>query len=159
MPAVALTAQDVLTFNSKLDPAAVEILISDGLALAEMAAPCIVEDDFQYAGAAAAIIRSAVLRWAESGSGAVTSQSQTAGPYSKTTSFDTRQARRSLFFPSEITELQKLCKTNAQAAFAIDTLPGKDYRAGHAPYCSVMFATGTRCSCGAELTDGKGPLW
>lgn len=122
---MALTIQpsEVLAFNHKLDPDVVHILIRDGLAMARRVAPCIDEPDFVHADAAVAIIRGAVLRWAESGSGGVTSTQQTAGPFGQTTSFDNRQTRRSLFFPSEIKELEGLCKQSKRKAFAFDTVP------------------------------------
>ena len=124
MAAVELTVEDVLVFNPDLDRKQAEVLVKDGLALASRVAPCILQDDFAYADAAAAIIRGAVLRWAESGSGALAQTSRTAGPFSEQNTYDTRQQRRTLFYPSEIRELQDLCRDSATGgAYAIDTLP------------------------------------
>lgn len=123
MPKVDLTVEEILVFNPDLPTDKIEVLIRDGLALARRAAPCIDEDSFMYPEAAAAIIRAAVLRWAESGGGAISSQTNVAGPFTQQQSWDTRQARRSLFFPSEVTELQRLCQTNKRAAFSVDTIP------------------------------------
>lgn len=71
---LAIQPSEVLAFNDKLDPDVVDILIRDGLAMARREAPCIDEPGFVHADAAVAIIRGAVLRWAESGSGGITSQ-------------------------------------------------------------------------------------
>ncbi|OFO13749.1 hypothetical protein HMPREF3088_05340 [Corynebacterium sp. HMSC22B11] len=156
MPAVNITTDDILVFNPDLDPDQVEILIRDGLALARRAAPCIDQEDFLYPEAAEAVIRSAILRWAESGSGAITQESSTAGPWSFQQTFDTRSARRSLFWPSEVTELQRLCQTSGQGAFSIDTIPTNG-ACSHSPECSVRF--GGVCSCGSVLNADRGALW
>ncbi|MGJ4070642.1 hypothetical protein ACN4DJ_05810 [Corynebacterium macclintockiae] len=123
--AVEITVEDIHIFNKDIPREQVEILIRDGMALAARVAPCINESDFQYPDAAAAIIRGAILRWAESGAGGITQQQASAGPFALNSSFDTRSTRRSLFFPSEITELQELCKTNVGGAFGVDTIPTK----------------------------------
>lgn len=141
---------DVLVFNPDLDEHVVEILIKDGLAMARRVAPCIDEEDFAYPDAAAAIIRSAVLRWAESGSGALASESKTSGPFALQTSFDTRQTRRSLFFPSEIKELEALCATSRKGAFAFDTLPQTAHRCKDCDY--LVGSLSTPCDrCGLTM--------
>ncbi|MBM4496345.1 hypothetical protein MWT96_20280 [Prescottella equi] len=122
MPAVTLTYTDLTAFASDIDPAKAEIMIEDALALAAEVAPCILDPGFTKAAAAKAIIRGAVLRWNDSGSGAVTQVS--AGSFQQTV--DTRTARRSMFWPSEITELQKLCgAARSGRAFSIDTTPAE----------------------------------
>jgi hypothetical protein len=95
-----------------------------------------------------------VLRWAESGGGSVTQEQVTAGPFSLNNTFSPT-ARRSLFYPSEITELQKLCKANAGGAFSIDTafIPRS---VEHRPECSVRMSSlvdgqSVRCTCGADV--------
>lgn len=159
MPAVHLTADDVLVFNPQLDHSQAEILVKDGLALAARIAPCITQDDFQFPEAAVAIIRGAVLRWAESGPGAVSSTQRTAGPYSEQTTYDTSSTRRSLFFPSEIKELQALCQTNSRAAFGVDTAslgPRSRCLDGGQPGCRYLFgSTNSPCeTCGEVLRPG-----
>ena len=157
---VSIDPADILLFNKDLDPAIVAILIKDGLAMARQVAPCIDEEDFPYTDAAVAIIRGAVIRWAESGPGGVASEARTAGPFSVSTSFDTRQTRRSLFFPSEIRELEALCKTHrGQGIGAIDTLP--DIGAAHCVgeqlgMCTYMCgSTNAPCdTCGRTLRPG-----
>lgn len=80
-------------------------MIEDAEAMALLAAPCIAAVGFAYTTAVKAILRGAVLRWNDSGSGAM--QSQTAGAFGMT--LDTRQERRGMFWPSEIVSLQSLC--------------------------------------------------
>lgn len=89
------------------------------------------------------ILLGAVIRWAEAGSGAY--QSKTVGPMGIT--FDTSQPGGFNLRPSEITQLQDICKKGSEGkAFSIDTVPSGGY---HSPACSVYF--GGSCSCGADL--------
>jgi hypothetical protein len=96
-------------------------MIDDALALAVQVAPCITAADFAYEGAAKAILRGAVLRWHEAGTGAF--QARSVGAVSE--QYDTRQQRRGMFWPSEISQLQDLCRDAdlRGAAFSIDTTP------------------------------------
>ncbi|AEK07760.1 head-to-tail adaptor [Mycobacterium phage Avani] len=113
-------------------------------ARASRVAPCLAADptDDQLAEAKLILI-GAVMRWSQAGSGAL--QSQTMGPYGVT--FDTRQRGGFNLWPSEITQLQDICKNGAESkAFAVDTVACGNY---HSPICSVYF--GGTCSCGAVL--------
>lgn len=153
---VKIAVSDVLAFNPDLDEKVVGILIKDGLAMARRVAPCIDEEDFPFADAANAIIRGAVLRWAESGPGGVTSESKTAGPFAVQTSFDNRQTRRSLFFPSEIKELEGLCRSRKGGPGAVDTLPAARNRcAGDCTY--LVGSVNSPCQvCRETIREG---LW
>lgn len=138
-------------------PAKADAMIDDAEATAILIAPCIttlhtVPDGETEADAALrlgkiaavkATLRAAILRWNESGTGAV--QSQTVGPFGST--LDTRVQRRSLFWPSEIEQLQSMCESASGGAFAIDTW-GVDTI--HQPWCSLAFDA-TYCSCGADI--------
>lgn len=148
--AVEITIDDLLPFAPAIDAAKAELMIEDALALAAEVAPCILDDDFQKVGAAKAILRGAILRWNDGGSGAITQQS--AGPYQQTV--DTTIARRSLFWPSEITQLQKLCSGQDAGAFSVDTVGRSSI---HAEACAVVFGA-LYCDCGVDLT-GSFPLW
>jgi len=149
--AVSLTPTDLEPF-ADIDEAKAFAMIDDAMALAVKVAPCIAEDDFLYNSAAKAILRGAVLRWNEAGTGAAVQQG--AGPFQQT--IDTRQQRRSMFWPSEITDLQELCSESQSGAFSIDTTAGLG-SAIHAAWCSLNFGA-TYCSCGADLT-GSYPLY
>lgn len=120
MAAVTLVPADLAPFAT-IDPVKAQAMIDDALALASRVAPCINDADFAYPDAAKAIIRGAVLRWNEAGSGAA--QSVQSGPFA--TTMDTRTQRRGMFWPSEIADLAGLCSdsTAGGKAFEIDTAP------------------------------------
>jgi hypothetical protein len=140
--AVVLTPDDLAPF-ADIDPVKAQAMIEDAVAIAATVAPCILTDSFQNAAAAKAIIRGAVLRWNEAGSGATTSE--TIGPWSSSTS----APRKGMFWPSEITDLQKLCSTSS-GAFAVDTVSTSQQQ--HADICALNFGA-LYCSCGAVLTN------
>lgn len=92
-----------------------QALINDAEALAARVAPCLTTaTDAAVRAAAKAILRRAILRWNDIGSGAL--QSQTAGPFGVT--LDTRQAGREGFWPSEEAALAALCADSAPTPVA-----------------------------------------
>lgn len=111
--ATFLTVDDLLLFVPDMNPARAQQMIDDATALAVLAAPCIDDVGFANSAAVKAILRDAILRRHEAGSGAL--QQQSAGPFAAT--YDTRQERRGLFWPSEIRQLQSLCP--AGSAFTV----------------------------------------
>lgn len=140
-----LTPFDLEPF-ADIDTVKASSMIDDAMALATQIAPCIVEDGFAHRAAAKAIIRGAVLRWNDAGTGAVSQQ--TAGPFSQTV--DTRQQRRQMFWPSEIVQLQKLCADAASGgAFSVDMAAGAP-AVRHAETCSLVFGA-DYCDCGANI--------
>lgn len=151
MAAVSVTPDDLSPF-ADIDAVKAEAMIADAMALAAVVAPCVLDEDFAHEAAAKAIIRAAILRWHDAGSGAL--QQQQTGPFGVTV--DTRSPRKGMFWPSEITDLQKLCQASGSGgAFAIDTV-GFGTPA-HTASCDLYFG-GADCSCGAVLT-GAEPLW
>lgn len=114
-------------------------------ARASRVAPCLAADgvtDDQLAEAQLILI-GAVIRWSQAGAGAY--QSQNAGPFGYT--LDTRQRGGFNLWPSEITQLQDICKNGSESsAYSFDTVPSGDC---HSPVCSIYF--GGDCSCGASL--------
>jgi hypothetical protein len=151
VPAVAITLGDLSIFAPDLDPAKGQAMIEDALAMAAQVAPCITESDFEHPGAAKAVIRGAILRWHEAGSGAVTQT--TSGPFSQTV--DSRAFRRGLFTPTELESLRKLCAGANEGAFSLDTVSLNGL--GHLDVCALNFGA-VYCSCGAALT-GLLPLF
>lgn len=151
-----ITADDLAPF-AEIDPAKAAAMMADAVAQAILVAPCLAAEsdlDANQKAAVLSVLRAAVLRWNEAGTGAL--QTQTAGPFGQTV--DTRQQRRALFWPSEISQLQSVCTTvngGAPGAFSIDTAPG--CTVVHADACSINFGA-TYCSCGAILTLAA-PLW
>lgn len=115
-----LSASELATTNPDVDPAQADQMIEEAEAMAVLAAPCITKPEFDQATAVRGILRAAIVRWLEAGSGAY--QSQQAGPFGVT--FDNRQPRHSMFSPSEINQLRSLCKGVRQGrAFAVDLTP------------------------------------
>lgn len=150
-----ITPDDLALFNESIPPERAEAMIGDAIAMASQVAPCILSEDFQKGtermAALKAILRGALLRWDEAGSGAVTMQ--IAGPYQQ--NIDTTKERRGMFWPSEINQLQRLCQQSG-GAFAVDTRPSGSVQ--HADICALRFGA-TYCSCGAILAGDDGPLW
>lgn len=99
-------------------------MIDDAEALAMLAAPCLgdvarVLTEAQSA-AVRAILRGAILRWNDAGSGAV--QQGAIDDFRFAT--DTRQPRRGMFWPTEIVQLQNICgESKSGGAFSIDQVP------------------------------------
>lgn len=149
MPAVEISPDDLAPF-AVIEDTKAEAMISDALGMAILIAPCIAEEDFAYPDAAKAVIRGAVLRWNDAGSGAITTKQ--AGPYQQVIDSNTR--RNNLFWPSEISQLQSMCR-DSSGAFAVDTAPS--VTVAHADICSLNFGA-AYCSCGAILT-GYAALW
>lgn len=150
-----LTTDDLADFIEVTNEVKAEAMIADASAIAILVAPCLAnEDDLteNQVAAVKAVLRGAIIRWNEAGSGAV--DTQTAGPFSQT--LDTRQTRRAMFWPAEIEQLQAICAGEGSGGvFGIDTLPTCSVI--HADICSINFGA-TYCSCGAVLT-GLFPLY
>jgi hypothetical protein len=120
-----LDVEDLAPFAT-IDSAKAAAMIEDAEAMALLAAPCIAVEGFTYVAAVKAILRGAVLRWNEAGSGAL--QAQTAGPFGQT--LDTRQERRGMFWPSEIVALQGLCADSQGGVYSV-SLAGPDREDGY----------------------------
>lgn len=158
-----LEPSDLAAF-AEIDQAKAQAMIDDAEAMAALAAPCLSDSTFQgddaRRAAVKAILRGAVLRWHEAGSGALTQKTQTAGPFNNSESYDTRQQRRGMFWPSEITQLRDMCSAfsgrSSGKAFAIDTVAPS--AAAHSPICALVFGA-TYCSCGSDINRLEGPLY
>lgn len=124
---IFLETSDLNPF-ADIDSVKAAAMIEDAEAMAVLVAPCITADGFAQAAAVKAILRGALLRWNESGTGAL--QSQNAGPFGQT--LDTRQERKAMFWPSEIEQLQNLCADLGGAGYSV-SLAGPD-----APTSSVV---------------------
>lgn len=116
-------------------------------ARASRVAPCLAATDPEPSddqlAEAKLILIGAVIRWSQAGSGAL--QSLQAMAFGAT--FDTRQRSGFNLWPSEITQLQDICKSASESkAFSIDTV---NCGSQHSPICSIYF--GGACSCGAVI--------
>lgn len=115
-----VTVADISAYRPDIDPAKAQALIDDAIALAGLVAPCITEDGFEKEAAAKAILRGAILRRADAGSGAV--QSQTRGPFQLT--MDTRTPWRGFFTEADERQLRALCPAGGNGgARTVDTAP------------------------------------
>jgi hypothetical protein len=149
--AVVMFPQDLAAFATDIPVAKAEAMIEDALALAARVAPCILEPSFAHDKAAKAILRGAILRWHESGTGALSQEQGSIDDYSFNRIVDSRQKRGGLFWPSEIEALQDLCRTGEElsGAYTVDTVATQV--SVHADICALRFG-GLYCSCGAVLT-------
>ncbi len=110
-----LTVSDLQVFAPDIEPGRAQGMIDDATAIAAVVAPCINGVAFTKVDAVRAILRGAILRWNDAGSGAL--QSEAVGPFGQV--YDTRQQRRGMFWPSEITQLQSLCATGSVYTLSI----------------------------------------
>lgn len=128
----------------------IDVLLAGANAKAGRVAPCLTTDDprpsIEQINEAKMVLLGAVKRWADAGAGAL--QSQQAGPFG--VQLDTRQRTGYNLWPSEITDLQDICKSASSddGAYAIDTAPMLD--GAHAPWCALAFGA-TYCSCGTDI--------
>lgn len=118
-----LTPDDLAPF-AVIDAAKAAAMVEDVEAQAVLAAPCIGEPDFleDEVGVAAvrSILRGAVLRWNDAGSGTV--YQQTSGPFSQ---MQQPAARKGMFWPDELDQLRGLCGSRS-GAFSVDLLAWPD---------------------------------
>ena len=157
-----LEPSDLAAFADDIPEAKALAMIADATAMANRVAPCLSDEaglNLGQVGAVKAILRRAILRWHDVGSGAVTQVS--SGPFQQ--SMDTsKAASKSLFWPSEVTDLQDICREVTNAAEAdrqVFTVNTGGRRAGaHSPLCDLYFG-GLDCSCGSSLNAFRGPLW
>lgn len=107
----------------------VDDYIEDAWARAVAIVPVIAEDtwpsDPDKADQIKAILRGIILRWHEDQSGAVTGRTQSAGPYQQSVQLDQRPKRGYALMPSEIVDLQRVCKTKG-GMFTINPFPDDD---------------------------------
>lgn len=141
-----LTNADLAPFATISDDKA-DAMIADAEAMAVLVAPCLTATEFGSdpvnVNAVKAILRGAILRWNDAGSGAVVQQS--AGPFSQTV--DQSKIRKGMFYPSEIVQLQNLCGDTGRSAYSVDTVGTASQ---HSIGCSLRFGA-TFCSCGADI--------
>ena len=119
-----ITVADLPTALQSADM--IGLMVDGANARATRVAPCLAGEgenaptEDQVAEAKLVLV-GAVKRWHEAGAGAL--QSQSAGPFSQ--SIDTRQRTGYSLWPSEIADLQEICRGEdyPSGAFTIDTTP------------------------------------
>lgn len=112
-----ITVEDLQPFGPEASEAQLNALIDDAEAVAMRLVPCLdAAGDQELWAVAKAVLRRAILRSVEQGSGAV--QSMTAGIYGQT--LDTRTpASRGIFYPSEEAQLRELCAGSASRGIRV----------------------------------------
>jgi hypothetical protein len=136
----------------KVEPPQLAMMLAGANAKAARIAPCLADGadpapTGDQLAEARLVLLSALVRWADAGSGAY--QQQSAGPFAVTV--DTRQRGGYNLWPSEIEQLQAICRAGdgtGGGMFAVDTAPAD--LTGHAPWCALAFAA-AYCSCGADI--------
>ena len=110
---INITPEDLQEFSPEISTVKAERLIKSAIALAKHYAPCLNDPELpeDVSDALEAIIFGALQRWADSGSGALSSKQQQAGPFGQTLSFDTRTPNRSGFYSHEIEQLRSVCRS------------------------------------------------
>lgn len=128
-PFAGATGKEAITRRLPGVPeATIQDYIDDAWAKATSVAPCIALDTFppdnkpEKAAELTAILRGIILRWHQVQSGSVQSQSRMAGPYQQQISLNPQPRRGWALQPSEVLDLQGLCKRQGQA-FSFDTIP------------------------------------
>lgn len=124
-----LTPEDLAPF-ANIEAGKAGEMIADAEAMAALAAPCMTDEDFlaneALVGALKAIMRRAIVRWNEAGTGALTQVG--AGSFQMST--DNRLPSRSLYWPSEIAQLRELCALftgeDEDRAFTVSMIPTGD---------------------------------
>lgn len=154
--AVIITIGDLPSAVQSAD--LVDLMIQAANAKASRVAPCLTWDGSQVdqpapsadtLAEAKLVIIGAIRRWTEAGSGAISTKTTMTGPYMNTETLDTKQRTGYNLWPSEIAQLQDLCKTGGTAAaFTVDVAP--DVCGEHVPWCSLSLGA-TFCSCGADI--------
>ena len=145
--------------KTDLDPftdiaqAKAEAMIEDAEANAILVAPCLVNDEGtgpsetltdNQLNAVKAVLRAAILRWNDAGSGGVVQQ--TAGPFSQTV--DSRSSKFGRLWPTEIEQLQGVCASATTGkAFSVGQVPTGT---SHSDWCTETLG-GNYCSCGADI--------
>lgn len=124
-----IEAADIAAYGYSIEPAKLDAMLADAQALAVTVAPCLGDEsalDDQQKAAAKAVLRSVILRWNDSGSGAYSQQQ--AGPWSVQY---TQTSRAGALWPTDITQLQAICNGGGDGerrAFTVDLALG-NYRA------------------------------
>lgn len=123
MPDAPISYTDLQKFDGDLEQGMADDMIATAWSRAQRAAPCLADDDSDLTAADIEIVkdvlRSAILRWAERGTGVVAQR--TAGEYGETI----RDNGSTLFRPNEIRDLLGVCGSIRKRgrASTISTLP------------------------------------
>jgi len=120
-----ITVEDLQAFNPEINEVTAKGMIADAIAQARLAAPCLTDEDklsedqrAQYK----AILRAAIIRWEDAGSGAASSEMLVGGRFTQQRVIGSPGQRRGLLWPSEIDLLRQICGTGRRAG-TVDVTP------------------------------------
>lgn len=156
---VVIEVDDLLEFAPHLTPKRAEIMIKNAVALASFHAPCLNDPDLsdEKSATAYAIILDALRRWADSGSGVLSSETSTVGPFGQTFSYDTSNGVRTGFYPSEISMLKSMCGSprRRKTPWSTDTIGSCRRCVGIGNGCNyIVGSTNRPCdTCGGTVND------
>ncbi|OYO07889.1 hypothetical protein CGZ94_20690 [Enemella evansiae] len=119
-----LTTEDLPAATQTHEPQTLHTWVAGANARALRLAPCLADADADTVAEAKLILIGAVQRWSQAGAGSYSQTQQTAGPFVLDQTYDTRQRTGFTFWPSEVAQLQGLCRSQDHGkAFSVDTLP------------------------------------
>ena len=129
--------------------------IEDAEAMARLAAPCLssISLDIDQAATVKAILRGALMRWKDQGTGVKTSVTKQAGAFQLSETTDNRswtQTKGGIFTADELDDLRKLCSPAANATSGTASTVALSPLAIHDRTCSLVFGA-LYCSCGADI--------
>jgi len=117
---VIITPADLDALKPGIDAGKAAAMITDAIAQAQLAAPCLVDEATLSAAQQAqykAVLRAAIIRWDDTGSG-VSSVQDTVGPFSQSMTFTPTSTRRGLFTTTEIDLLRAICGKHPRGGIA-----------------------------------------
>ena len=121
-----LTFDDVKALLPGATQEVVDILLEDIHAEATAVAPCLDSLEGDQLAQAKAILRQALVRWWRAGDGGITTEQQTAGPFTRSVTVDSSVRGEGRLLRSELDRLRKLCGGSGgrrQAFTVMPTLP------------------------------------
>ena len=129
--------------------------IEDAEAMARLAAPCLASiiTDSDLAATVRAILRGALMRWRDQGTGVKTSVTKQAGAFQLSETTDNRswiQTKGGIFTADELDDLRRLCSPAANATSGTASTVALSPLAIHDQTCSLVFGA-LYCSCGADI--------
>lgn len=108
-----LNFSDLSPLAPSMTQAQADLYIKGIEARALIEAPCLSTPDFPYTDAVQDILREAVLRRHRAGEGGVTTEQQSSGPFSLSTTFDTSARSNGALSRAEVRQLKALCRLAA----------------------------------------------
>jgi len=129
---VIITVDDLRAYDPGIDQVKAEAMIEDATAQATLCAPCLADETTltpTQVKQFRSVLRAAILRWDSQGASGVVQTTDTALSYTHQETVDNRQARKGLFWPSEIDLLKAICSGHVKRCATVDTTPPSSFHA------------------------------